>query len=137
MTIDQRLVNSSDFIIDLDLCQVRLSKNAAFPWVILIPKLDNAVEILDLSSAQQHQLMDEITHVSILMRDIFEPDKLNIATLGNIVPQLHIHIIARYKTDATWPNPVWNTITTDYPPDELADRIKSIQSASERAGLRP
>lgn len=127
MKLDNRLEQSSEFITDLPLCQARLSTNSAFPWVLLIPRLDNVIEITDLSPIEQHQLMDEMTLASKVMKQLFTPDKINVATLGNIVPQLHIHVIARYRTDAAWPNPVWNTVNTAYTPENLKERIGKIR----------
>lgn len=114
MTLDIRLESSSSLICDLDLCQVRLSHNAAFPWILLIPKKSGCVELTDLNPAEQHLLIQEIDHACRVMQTLFFPDKLNIATLGNIVPQMHIHVIARFKTDVAWPNPVWNTVSASY-----------------------
>jgi diadenosine tetraphosphate (Ap4A) HIT family hydrolase len=127
MHLDHRLAQSSEFITDLALCHVRLSHNAAFPWLILIPQIDNIKEIIDLSRSQQHQLMDEISQLSKIMQDLFAPDKINVATLGNVVPQLHIHIIARYEIDPVWPNPVWNTVSQDYCKTDLQARVELIR----------
>ncbi|WP_010302184.1 HIT domain-containing protein [Candidatus Odyssella thessalonicensis] len=126
MQLDSRLEQSSEFIANLKLCQLRLSKNAAFPWCILIPQRDNIIEIIDLPLQEQQLLMEEMTFMSQVMRDIFKPDKINIAALGNVVPQLHIHIIARYTTDPAWPNPVWNTVHSDYTEEGLSARINTI-----------
>lgn len=136
MNLDQRLSDSSEFIIDLKLCQVRLSKNAAFPWILLIPKPENIIELIDLSVADQHQLMNEIAAASSSMKDLFTPDKLNVATLGNVVPQLHIHIIARYKSDPIWPNPVWNTIHQDYAPEIFNQTIDRLRERLSKATLK-
>jgi diadenosine tetraphosphate (Ap4A) HIT family hydrolase len=74
--------------------------------------------------------MDEITRCSRLLADLFKPDKINIGALGNIVPQLHVHIVARSKTDPAWPKPVWGTTTPEpYPPDELATRLAALRHA--------
>ncbi|WP_038465326.1 HIT family protein [Candidatus Odyssella acanthamoebae] len=127
MQLDHRLAQSSEFIADLTLCQVRLSHNAAFPWLILIPKIDDIIEIINLSRPDQHQLMDEIAQISKIMQDLFAPNKINVATLGNVVPQLHIHVIARYHTDPVWPNPVWNTISQEYFELDLQARVELIR----------
>ncbi len=91
----------------LSLCYLGLMNNQYFPWLILVPQEENLKEIIELSKPNQHQLMDEIALVSNHMQSIFSPEKLNVAALGNMVPQLHIHIIARNKNDKAWPNPVW------------------------------
>jgi diadenosine tetraphosphate (Ap4A) HIT family hydrolase len=126
-SLDPRLETSSSFVCDLDLCQIRLSHNAAFPWILLIPRRENLFELTDLSDNEQHSLMQEIILASQVMRDCFQPDKLNIATLGNVVPQMHIHVIARYKKDPAWPNPVWNSgIDSSYEQREYLALIQKI-----------
>lgn len=107
--LDPRLEGDSTFVCDFPLSQVRLSNNASFPWIILIPRKPDMVELVDLSWQDQIQLQSEVRQISLVMKGVFAPDKLNIASLGNIVPQLHIHVVARYKADEAWPNPVWNS----------------------------
>ena len=109
MALDPRLESDSTFIIDLDLSQVRLSHNAAFPWILLIPQHEGISEILELTPHDQQVLMQEIVLSSHVMQHLFQPTKLNVASLGNVVPQLHVHIVARYDHDKAWPNPVWNS----------------------------
>lgn len=123
-----QLDRDSVWIADLDLSRVLLMNNALFPWIILVPKRPEKSELIDLSSADQHQLLDEMAFVSHKMKALFVPDKLNIATLGNQVAQLHIHIIARFKTDAAWPNPVWGKGQEPYKQsilDDLVERLKA------------
>lgn len=128
--LDPRLESDSSFIDDLDLCHIRLSNNAAFPWILLVPKRKNVVEIVDLSEQDQLLLLQEINKTSKMMQSLFRPSKLNIANLGNIVPQLHIHMIARYTHDKAWPGPVWNSgITDSYQISEQEQRIKAIKDA--------
>ena len=116
---DPRLVNDSDRIAQLALCEVRLMKNAAFPWVLLIPQRADCIEILDLNAPDREQLFQEILLVSEKIKALFNPTKLNVANLGNQVSQLHVHVIARYATDLAWPNPVWGAgIYQDYDPIE-------------------
>lgn len=129
LELDDRLESSSSFVINLSLCQVRLSHNAAFPWILLIPARKNIVEIIDLAPADQQRLMQEIAQASHVMKTLFQPDKLNVASLGNIVPQLHIHIIARYQGDRAWPNPIWNTITEPYQSSQKSKWIKRLELA--------
>lgn len=130
MNLDVRLEESSTFVTDLDLCQVRLSHNARFPWALLIPKAEGITEIIDMPPASQLRLMMEISLTSRIMRKLFSPDKLNVAALGNVVPQLHVHVIARYKDDEAWPNPVWNSgIESAYENGELEKRISLLQEA--------
>ena len=91
----------------LSLCYLGLMNNQRFPWLIMVPQLANLKEIIDLDDENQIKLMSEIALVSREMKAIFTPFKLNIAALGNMVSQLHIHVIARFENDAAWPNPVW------------------------------
>ncbi len=94
-------------VAELDLCTVLLSNNAHYPWLILVPKQEGLVEIIDLDDEDRMLLMDEICYVSDYLKHEFEPYKINIAALGNQVPQLHVHIIGRYTEDRAWPGPVW------------------------------
>ena len=105
--VNKNFLKDSYFIIDLKLCSVRLIDNAKFPWIILIPKRKNINDISELNSKDQILLMKEIVHCSKLMKKIFKTKKLNVEKIGNIVPQLHIHIIARSTKDSTWPLSVW------------------------------
>lgn len=92
---------------EFTLCSLLLLNDANYPWFILLPNRPDITEIHQLSEADQPQLMAESVFLSLCLEQIFQPDKLNIAALGNIVPQLHIHHIARFTTDACWPAPVW------------------------------
>ena len=105
--LDRKVLKSSHHITDLKLCSIRLHDNSKFPWIILIPKRNKVTDMSDLNSKDQILLMKEIIHVSKIMKKLFKTSKLNIEKIGNIVPQLHIHIIARYKNDFTWPLSVW------------------------------
>ena len=105
--IDKKFLKSSHHIIELKLCSIRLHDNSKFPWVILIPKRNKITDISDLNSKDQILLMKEIVHVSKIMKKLFKTSKLNIEKIGNMVPQLHVHIIARSKKDSSWPLSVW------------------------------
>ena len=105
--INNKFLKSSHQLADLKLCSVRLNDDSKFPWLILIPKKKNITDISDLNSKDQILLMKEIVFVSKLMRRLFKTSKLNVEKIGNIVPQLHIHIISRKKTDSSWPLSVW------------------------------
>lgn len=102
-----QLEADTHFICDLKLCRVLLMDDANYPWVIHVPRRNGIREICELLREDQHQLTDESAQVARAMLAIYKPDKLNIAALGNQVSQLHIHHIARFTTDAAWPNPVW------------------------------
>lgn len=108
--MDERLISDSEYICDLKLCQLRLNRDGDLDWFILIPKRENLVELIDLDSDEQVQLMKEIDYVSRILKEYSCPDKINVANLGNIVSQLHIHVLARYKTDRAWPGPIWGTL---------------------------
>lgn len=117
------------FIRDLKLCQLLLMNNSRYPWVILVPKKVGMVELTDLDSAEQNLLMAEIDLVSKKMQQIFKPDKLNVAALGNMVYQLHIHVIARYKNDPVFPKPVWVDSKSDvYEDKALKEVVQKLQS---------
>tara|TARA_B100000965_G_scaffold357954_1_gene337017 strand:- start:163 stop:564 length:402 start_codon:yes stop_codon:yes gene_type:complete len=105
--INKKFQVSSYHITELKLCSIRLHDNSKFPWVILIPKRKNITDMSELSSRDQILLMKEIVYVSKIMRKLFKTTKLNVEKIGNVVPQLHIHIIARRKKDSTWPLSVW------------------------------
>jgi diadenosine tetraphosphate (Ap4A) HIT family hydrolase len=94
-------------LIDLQLCKLLLMNDARFPWLVLVPRRSNAVEIFDLSTSEQNQLMAEISGCARLLQEITGCEKINIGALGNVVKQLHIHIVARHSKDAAWPQPVW------------------------------
>ena len=105
--VSKSFLKDSHFIAELKLCSIRLIDNAKFPWIILIPKRKNITDISELNSKDQMLLMKEIVHCSKLMKRIFKTKKLNVEKIGNVVPQLHIHIIARSKNDSSWPLSVW------------------------------
>ncbi|HUX78725.1 MAG TPA: HIT family protein [Alphaproteobacteria bacterium] len=136
MHLDPRLEFDSTFVTDLKLCQVHLSHNAAFPWILLIPKQESVIEIIDLDLASRNLLMEEISLASQVMRCLFQPTKLNVASLGNIIPQLHIHVIVRYDNDPAWPNPVWNSgISTVYDSCKMRERIAQLQEAFSKLAI--
>ena len=105
--LDRKFLKSSHHIMDLKLCTIRLNDNSKFPWLILIPKRNKITDMSDLKSKDQILLMKEIVYVSKIMKKLFKTSKLNVEKIGNIVPQLHIHVIARYKKDTSWPFSVW------------------------------
>ncbi len=113
-SIDKQLLNDSVLVEELHLSSLMLVNNKFFPWVILVPRISGAREIIDLCKEDQVTLLEEITLVSKMMKTLFNPYKLNIAALGNVVEQLHIHIIARYKEDDAWPAPVFGMNKLSY-----------------------
>jgi len=95
---------------DLPLSRVLVIDDANYPWLLLVPRRAGTNEIIDLDEVEQAQLMTEITRVARALKAITECDKLNVAALGNVVPQLHVHIIARRRNDPAWPRPVWGQV---------------------------
>lgn len=106
--LDTQIESGTHFVCELELCQVRLHNNFAYPWFLLIPKRHGIKELFELTPSDQSILMSEICRVSKALYELYEPDKLNVGAIGNIVSQLHIHIIVRYKQDDVWPDTVWN-----------------------------
>ncbi len=121
-----QLALDSALLLQLPLCQVRLMNNACYPWLILVPTRANITEIFDLTLDDQHILQQEISTVAKKLKAKTHCDKINIAALGNMVPQLHIHIIARFRDDADWPKPVWGGANAPY-----ADLERTVKEWSE------
>ena len=114
----------------LDLCDLRLMDDANYPWLVLVPRIANARELADLDAGQRHRLTDEIDLASRALRAAVRPFKLNVAALGNLVPQLHVHVIARYTDDIAWPRPVWGAANArPYAPEEMIERVQALQRA--------
>ena len=126
--VNKFFLKSSYYIGVLTLCSVRLIDNIKFPWIILIPKRKKIADITDLNSKDQLLLMKEIVYCSKLMKKIFKTSKLNIEKIGNIVPQLHIHIIARSKKDSSWPLSVWVVKGKPYLKKTLKLTISKLQN---------
>jgi len=93
----------------LPLCRILLMKDCRFPWLILVPERDSVREIHELSPADRAELTEEIARASEVLTRLFQPDKVNVGALGNIVPQLHVHVVARFTGDPAWPGPVWGS----------------------------
>ena len=127
--VNKNFLKSSYYIFDLKLCTVRMIDNSNFPWIILIPKRKSVTDITDLKKNDRNQLMEEIFYCSNIMKKVFKTSRLNVEKIGNIVPQLHIHIIARKKTDATWPLPVWITKVKNYNKKDSDLNVKKIKKA--------
>ena len=106
--LDPRLEKDTFYIGDLPLSRVLLANVVNFPWIILVPKVPEVSELFELSSEQQNQYLNESNFLLQEMSVLYKADKMNIANLGNMVPQLHIHIVARYQDDDAWPGPIWS-----------------------------
>ena len=125
-----QLADDTHPVATLGLCELRLMDDTNYPWLVLVPRVADAVELIDLDAAQRHALTDEIDTAGRALRGLFSPDKLNVAALGNLVPQLHVHVIVRYRNDPAWPAPVWGRVAArPYPPDALVERIAALQAA--------
>lgn len=105
--LDPRLAADTRLVCELDLSRLLLMRAVDHPWAILVPRRPGMVEILDLETAERALLFDEILRVSEALKAETGADKLNVGALGNVVSQLHVHVIARFRTDPAWPNPVW------------------------------
>ncbi len=128
-SVDKNFLKDSYYINRLKLCTIRLINNSKFPWIILIPNRKNKTDITDLNVKDQILLMKEIVHCSKLMKKIFKTPKLNVEKIGNKVPQLHIHIIARFKKDSSWPLSVWVVKGKPYTKKALSETISKINKA--------
>ena len=127
--INKKFLNSSYHVADLELCSVRLHDNSKFPWIILIPKRKNITDMTELNSKDQELLMKEIIYISKLMKKLFKTSKLNIEKIGNMVSQLHLHIIVRYKKDSSWPLSVWVVKGKPYSSKALKEMVDKIRVA--------
>ncbi|MBU3022603.1 HIT domain-containing protein [Aestuariibacter sp. A3R04] len=134
--LDARLNNDTVFITDLPLCRVLLMNDSQFPWVILVPRVAGATEFTDLDEKQMTQYTFESLLCSEILSVLYKPDKMNIAALGNIVKQLHIHHVVRFDCDVAWPAPVWGRQpAVPYEPailDEHVSRLKQAFSTKEK-----
>jgi len=118
--LHERLENDTAFVIDWPTSTVRLMNDTSYPWLVLVPRFNGISELHHLEPADQAQVMEEISAASRSIERLFSPDKINIGALGNLVPQLHIHIVGRFGTDAAWPGPVWGAHPpTPYEPNKL------------------
>ena len=127
--LHKKFLKSSHHLLDLKLCKVRLHDNSKFPWIMLIPNRKNINDITDLNTKDQMLLMKEIIFSSKVMKKLFKTSKLNVEKIGNIVPQLHIHIIARYKKDSSWPLSVWVVKGKLYSEKALKEVVNKIRIA--------
>ena len=127
--VNIKFIKSSYFITELKLCSVRLINNKKFPWIILIPKRIKVTDITELKTNDQILLIKEIVLASKVMKKVFNTKKLNVEKIGNKVPQLHIHIIARNNKDSSWPLPVWVVKGKNYSDKNLKLNLNKIKIA--------
>lgn len=125
-----RLTEDSIVLGRFELSLLLLSKDANYPWCILVPQREDVFEIHHLSEDEQVQLIRESCRLAEMMTSLFDAHKMNVAALGNVVRQLHIHHVARFPDDVAWPSPVWGKVASkDYSPAELSERTKRLQNA--------
>jgi diadenosine tetraphosphate (Ap4A) HIT family hydrolase len=118
------------------LCRLLIMNDSQYPWFIMVPERTNISEIHQLSIAEQHQLIDESSYLTGNLSRIYQADKMNVATLGNIVSQLHLHHIVRYQTDKTWPGPVWGQHNpVPYTNDELDKKLHLLRNNLTRCSF--
>ena len=127
--INKNFLKSSYHVKDLKLCSIRLHDNLKFPWLILIPRRKNITDMSELNCKDQILLMKEIIYVSKIVKKLFKTSKLNVEKIGNVVPQLHIHIIARNKNDSSWPLSVWVVKGKTYSKAALEKNLDKLKKA--------
>ncbi|KKA46090.1 HIT family protein [Salinivibrio sp. KP-1] len=134
--LHSRLAADSAYVGDFSLCQLRLAHADIGPWLLLIPRKQDIEEIHHLDDTEQHSLWQESAIVARCLERLFSPDKLNIAAIGNLVPQLHLHHVARFKTDPVWPNPIWGHLQVEHRPLEQAQPlIRQLRETLAASGL--
>lgn len=128
--LDSRLQQDTVWVGDYPLCSLLLMNDAQYPWFILVPRREDVSELFQLDGADQLQLWQETNGLAEVLKDCFAADKMNVATLGNVVSQLHIHVIVRRREDVAWPAPVWGKHRAlPYTPEQLAvlkDRLRLV-----------
>lgn len=131
-TVDPELEKNSLLIADLELSRLYVKDDKENPWFVLVPRKINAVELVDLTHEEQCMLMEEVSMVSEFLKTYYQPKKINIGALGNIVRQLHIHVIARFENDRTWPQALWGSTPNDhFEPFELENIKSNFQEFTE------
>jgi len=130
--LDSRLLNDCEVLGKFKLCHVLLMRDANYPWCVLVPDRENKVEVFDLDIEDQNQLQLESTALLQFLKDEFNADKMNVAALGNVVSQLHVHHIVRYKKDIAWPKPVWGV----FPAKAYSDEALNLLTTRLRDGFK-
>lgn len=136
ITLNPQLEEGSIALGEFKLCSLLLINDSHYPWFILLPNRENVSEIFHLCATDQQQLMIESSFFSEVLQKSFAADKINVAAIGNIVPQLHIHHIARYKNDACWPAPVWGALPaipyTEHQQQSIIDKLQPFLGANSK-----
>ena len=130
MILHPQLNKDCSILGKMQLSLVLLLNDSRYPWIILVPQQPNLCELIDLERPQQLQLLDESNQVQQVLLELYSPEKLNVGALGNLVPQLHLHHIARFADDPAWPAPVWgHSPATPYDDDQLEHRSRELIEA--------
>lgn len=136
--LDYRLESDCVFIGTFSLCRVLLMKDANYPWLILVPQRDQVSEVFELDTDDQEQLIWESSFVSQRLKENFSGDKMNIAALGNVVAQLHIHHVLRREDDPAWPDPVWGAVPAKaYLTHDLQERVAFLKDILKTSAFTP
>jgi len=131
--LDEHLEADCEFVANLGVCSLLLMNNASVPWFILVPIVMQATELTELPIKQQQQVLHEMNQVAAMVTSLYTPDKLNIGALGNVVSQLHIHVIGRFTNDPAWPNPVWGQLAANtYSEAQLVQQLRDIRAWLKR-----
>lgn len=134
--LDPRIESSTAEVATWPLCSLRLKDDARFHWLLLMPRRPDVTEFTDLSAEDYDQLSTEILAATKVVQEVARPDKINVAMIGNLVPQMHIHVLGRFTSDAAWPGPVWSAGQgPTFPPHALMVLVERYAKAAER--LRP
>ncbi len=137
-TLHQKLAEDTLPVTELELSSVLLMNDARFPWCIVVPRLAGLRDLHEVPAASKHQLLAEIDGVAEALQTLTRAYKMNVAALGNMVEQLHVHVIARQQTDAAWPGPVWGVgEAVSYDPEAAAALVSKLQAAFEDAAPVP
>jgi len=127
-TLHPALERDTVLVTRLALCRILLMRDRRFPWLILVPERDGVREIAELTPADRGTLIEEIALASEALARLFQPDKLNVGALGNVVPQLHVHVVARFAADSAWPGPVWGSGAADpYEQTEIDNLVTALK----------
>lgn len=127
--LHERLVADTHLVTDWPLCRILLLNNSNYPWLVLVPRRKAITEIHELDQADRAILVEELAEATHRLQNLTKATKMNVAALGNVVPQLHIHVIARFLEDAAWPRPVWGVVpAAPYGEAELRQRLAEMRS---------
>ena len=131
--LDERLEADCEFVANFGLCSLLLMNNVSVPWFILVPTVMQATELTELPIKQQQQVLHEMNQVAAMVKSLYTPEKLNIGALGNVVSQLHIHVIGRFTNDPAWPNSVWGQLAVNtYSEAQLVQQLTDIRACLKR-----